>query len=92
MAEHVQGSSIFSPPQVTFTFQLGSEAFSVDSKLGNLSQQLAAVKEESMNILKDYITKHNVPTEVPDEPLEPSSEEEEDDKQNNPPKKSKKQK
>ncbi|KAI0489159.1 hypothetical protein KFK09_029001 [Dendrobium nobile] len=89
MTEHFQ-DSIFSAPRVKFTFLLGSEAFSVDSKTGKLSQQLAEMKEESMNILKEYITKHNVPNDVPDEPIEASSEEEGEEK--NPPKKSKKQK
>ncbi|EXC31030.1 hypothetical protein L484_021332 [Morus notabilis] len=47
---------------------------------GTLSEQLASVKEESMAILKDYITKYNVPNDVPNEPLEESSSGDEDEK------------
>uniref|UniRef100_A0A3Q7EM58 Uncharacterized protein n=1 Tax=Solanum lycopersicum TaxID=4081 RepID=A0A3Q7EM58_SOLLC len=63
-----------SPPQVKATFRLGSEAYSVEACKGILSEQLISMKEQSMTILKDYITKHNVPNEVPDEPEEFSSE------------------
>lgn len=51
--------------------------FALDQKQackGILSEQLISMKEQSMTILKDYITKHNVPNEVPDEPEEFSSE------------------
>ncbi|PKA46167.1 hypothetical protein AXF42_Ash015459 [Apostasia shenzhenica] len=78
------------PRLVKATFQLGSEVFPIDSKAGTtLSQQLAAMKESSMSILKEYITKHNVPNEVPDEPIEASSEDE-GQEVSNPSKKSKK--
>ncbi|KAA8549090.1 hypothetical protein F0562_000774 [Nyssa sinensis] len=43
---------------------------------GTLSEQLVSMKEESMGIMKDFITKHNVPNDVPDEPDEVSSEDE----------------
>ncbi|KAJ0967011.1 hypothetical protein J5N97_023928 [Dioscorea zingiberensis] len=79
-----------SKPRVKATFYLGSETYSVSSDTGLISQQLATMKVESMSILTGFITKHNVPNDVPDEPLEGSSEEESEEP-NNPPKKSKKQ-
>nr|KYP59465.1 hypothetical protein KK1_014901 [Cajanus cajan] len=66
-------------PQVKATFRLGSESYSVQTNKGSLSEQLVSLKEESMTILKDFITKHNVPHDVPDEPLEASSDDEDDD-------------
>ncbi|KAL2329502.1 hypothetical protein Fmac_017083 [Flemingia macrophylla] len=65
-------------PQVKATFQLGSESYSVQVTKGSLSEQLVSLKEESMTILKDFITKHNVPHDVPDEPLEASSDDDDD--------------
>ncbi|KAG9442717.1 hypothetical protein H6P81_018571 [Aristolochia fimbriata] len=65
--------------RVKVTFRLGSEVSSVNSTKGCLSDQLVTMKEGSMAILKDYITKHNVPTDVPDEPLEGTSEDESDE-------------
>lgn len=62
-------------PQVKATFQLGSETYSVHANKGILSEQLVTLKEESMSILKAYITKHNVPIDVPDEPDEVSEDE-----------------
>ncbi|XP_062234068.1 uncharacterized protein LOC133931242 [Phragmites australis] len=62
---------------------LGAESFAISSESGILSEQLAAMKEKSMVILKEYITKHNAPNE---------SEDEGETLVNNPPKKSKKQK
>lgn len=62
-----------SKPKVKATFGLGSESYSVQANKGSLSEQLVSLKEESMTILKDFITKHNVPHDVPDEPLEASS-------------------
>ncbi|KAG7951676.1 hypothetical protein I3843_12G019600 [Carya illinoinensis] len=41
-------------------------------RLGNLSEQLISMK---VSILKEFITKHNVPNDVPDELVESSSEE-----------------
>ncbi|XP_027161677.1 uncharacterized protein LOC113762425 [Coffea eugenioides] len=77
-----------SNPLVKATFKLGSETHSVDAKKGVLSEQLVSMKEQSMMVLKDYITKHNVPNDVPDEPEEVSS----DDEGEIPPVKSKKRK
>lgn len=62
-------------PLVRAAFRLGSETYSVSTSKGSLSQQLASMKEESMSILKEFITKHNVPTDVPDDLVESSSEE-----------------
>ncbi|XP_031495358.1 uncharacterized protein LOC116260951 [Nymphaea colorata] len=61
---------------VKVKLHLGSESFHVNVAKGLLSTQLSAMKEESMTILKDYITKHNVPNDVPDEVLESTSEDE----------------
>lgn len=63
-------------PQVKATFHLGSETYSVNADKGILSEQLVTLKEESMSILKAYITKHNVPIDVPDEADEVSEDEE----------------
>ena len=83
--------ALHSEPTVKATLCLGSELFSVNSETGILSEQLATMKEKSMCILKDYITKHNAPNDVPDEALEGSSGDESEEL-DNPPKKSKKQK
>lgn len=61
-------------PRVKATLCLGSENYSVNIDKGTLSEQLVSMKEESMSILKDFITKHNVPNDVPDELIESSSE------------------
>ncbi|KAI4301494.1 hypothetical protein L6164_034769 [Bauhinia variegata] len=70
------------PPksQVKSTFRLGAELYSVQANEGNasLSEQIVSLKEQSMSILKDFITKHNVPHEVPDDLVEPSSEDEDE--------------
>ncbi|KAJ1391429.1 hypothetical protein SESBI_36670 [Sesbania bispinosa] len=69
------------PPrvQVKATFRLGTESYSVQATKGlSLSEQLVSLKEESMAVLKDFITRHNVPQDVPDESLEPSSEDDDD--------------
>ncbi|KAL9239756.1 hypothetical protein vseg_014048 [Gypsophila vaccaria] len=58
---------------VKATIRLGSETYTVNGSTGVLSDQLVTMKEESMIILKDYITRHNAPADVPDEPLEGSS-------------------
>jgi len=65
-------------PQIKATFRLGSESYSVEPKKGSLSEQLVSLKEESMAILKEFITKHNVPHDVPDESLEASSDDDVD--------------
>ncbi|CAL9160480.1 unnamed protein product [Musa hybrid cultivar] len=82
--------AVDSKPRVKATLHLGSETFSVCSNAGILSQQLVTMKDQSMAILKDYITKNNAPNDVPDEVIEGSSDESEEDV-DNPPKKSKKQ-
>ncbi|KAL6873930.1 hypothetical protein ACP4OV_014012 [Aristida adscensionis] len=71
---------------------LGAESYAVSSESGILSEQLAAMKEKSMVILKEYITKHNAPNDVPDESVEGESDDEGETLVNKPPKKSKKQK
>ncbi|KAI3676578.1 hypothetical protein L1987_86189 [Smallanthus sonchifolius] len=63
-------------PVVKATLCLGSETHSIEACKGTLSEQLVFVKGESMNILKEFITKHNVPNDVPDEI---SSEDDDDD-------------
>ncbi|GMI66633.1 hypothetical protein HRI_000332600 [Hibiscus trionum] len=66
-------------PKVKATLRLGSELYTVNSKaVGAVSEQLSFMKEESMSILKEFITKHNVPNDVPDELLEGSSDDEEE--------------
>ncbi|XP_071721413.1 uncharacterized protein [Rutidosis leptorrhynchoides] len=54
-------------PVVKATIRLGSEAHTIEGCNGILSEQLIFLKVESMSILKEYITKHNVPNDVPDE-------------------------
>ncbi|XP_021757349.1 uncharacterized protein LOC110722390 [Chenopodium quinoa] len=61
------------PSYVRATIRLGSENYTVSGSSGRLSEQLVSMKEESMTILKEYITKTNAPADVPDEPLEGSS-------------------
>ncbi|CAN0929845.1 hypothetical protein LINGRAHAP2_LOCUS37301 [Linum grandiflorum] len=54
--------------RVKATFRLGSETHSVAApKGGTVSEELVSMKAESMRILKEFITKHNVPADVPDE-------------------------
>lgn len=64
---------------VKVEFKLGTESYTIDSIKGNtVLDQLVSMKEESMKILKDFITKHNVQDDdVPDQIL--SDEEEGDD-------------
>jgi hypothetical protein len=61
-------------PRVKAALRLGLENSSINIDKGTLSEQLVSMKEESMSILKDFITKHNVPNDVPDELIESSSE------------------
>lgn len=77
--------------RVKTSLNLGPETYLVNASKGTISEQLVSMKEESMSILKEFITKHNVPNDVPDEPLEGSSEDE-DEAPANPPAKSKKRK
>ena len=79
-------------PRAKASLVLGEESFTISSESGILSEQLATMKEKSMVILKDYITKHNAPNDVPDESIEGSSDDEGKVLAKNPPKKSKKQK
>jgi hypothetical protein len=44
-------------PRVQANLVLGGEPFSIGSESGVLSEQLAAMREKSMVILKEYITK-----------------------------------
>ncbi|KAK3020595.1 hypothetical protein RJ639_033561 [Escallonia herrerae] len=60
-------ATIFPSLRVKATLRLGSEVYPVHAKEGILSEQLVSMKCESMSILKDFITKHNVPNDVPDE-------------------------
>ncbi|CAJ1844163.1 unnamed protein product [Sphenostylis stenocarpa] len=76
--EEMETQSCDGKPQVKATFRLGSESYTVEAKKGSLSEQLVSLKEESMTILKDFITKHNVPHDVPDESLEAFSSEDDD--------------
>ncbi|CAE5959587.1 unnamed protein product [Arabidopsis arenosa] len=64
---------------VKVEFKLGTESYTIDSIKGDtVFDQLVSMKEESMKILKDFITKHNVQDDdVPDQIL--SDEEEGDD-------------
>ncbi|CAN6220064.1 unnamed protein product [Urochloa humidicola] len=79
-------------PRVKANLVLGAESFAISSEPGILSEQLAMMREKSMVILKEYITKHNAPNDVPDESLEDESDDEGEALVKNPPKKSKKQK
>lgn len=79
-------------PRVKANLVLGGESFAISSESGLLSEQLAAMREKSMVILKEYITKHNAPNDVPDESVEGESDGEDEALVKNPPKKSKKQK
>ncbi|KAL0397331.1 UNVERIFIED_CONTAM: hypothetical protein Scaly_0181500 [Sesamum calycinum] len=75
---------------VKATIHLGSETYFAQANKGLISEQLISVKEQSMSILKDFITKHNIPNDVPDEPEEISSEDEDEISPKPPVKKSKK--
>ncbi|XP_010461579.1 PREDICTED: uncharacterized protein LOC104758072 [Camelina sativa] len=63
-------------------FKLGTESYTIDSsnKGDTVLDQLVSMKVESMKILKDFITKHNVPDDdVPDQILSDDEEEGDDD-------------
>lgn len=67
-------------PYVKATLKLGSETYTVDASKGStISEELVSMKEKSMSILKEFITKHNVPNDVPDDLVESSSEDEEEE-------------
>ncbi|KAL3634401.1 hypothetical protein CASFOL_021455 [Castilleja foliolosa] len=78
---------------VKATIHLGSETYTAQpiNNDGLISEQLSSVKEQSMSFLKDFITKHNIPNDVPDEPEEISSEDDEEISPNGRVKKLKKQ-
>lgn len=66
---------------VKATLCLGEEKYFVDGTNIDgvlLSDQLVSMKQASMSILKEFITKHNIPADVPDEAVEEEEEEEED--------------
>ncbi|OVA19824.1 hypothetical protein BVC80_1689g11 [Macleaya cordata] len=65
--------------QVKATLCLGLEKHHINGTNAVLSEQLISMKRESMMILKDFITKHNIPNDVPDEAVEESSSEDDDD-------------
>ncbi|KAK4767525.1 hypothetical protein SAY86_015275 [Trapa natans] len=67
-------AQVASEALVKVSLRLGSESYSVTANEGTLSEQLVLMKEQSMGIFKEYITRHNVPTDVPDELVESSSE------------------
>ncbi|KAL8259160.1 hypothetical protein R6Q59_027113 [Mikania micrantha] len=66
METQIQDEPILSPA-VKATLCLGSETHKIEACKGILSDQLVYIKGESMNILKEFITNHNVPIDVPDE-------------------------
>ncbi|KAJ9171732.1 hypothetical protein P3X46_015051 [Hevea brasiliensis] len=66
-------------PGVKATLKLGSEIDSVDANKGStISEELISMKEKSTSALKEFIPKHNVPNDVPDDIVESSSEDEEE--------------
>ena len=71
-----ESNDLFPPKhRVRVTLCLGPATnYVVCKNEGVLSDQLVSMKEESMSILKEFITKHNVPNDVPDELVEGSSE------------------
>lgn len=80
-------------PLVKISFCLGSETHLVNTaNKGTLSEQLICMKEDCMAILKEYITKYNVPIDVPDELVEEASADEDDETTVKPQVKSKKKK
>ncbi|KAL6526647.1 hypothetical protein OROGR_015737 [Orobanche gracilis] len=65
--------------RVKVIIHLGPETYLAQANKGHLiSEQLNSVKEQSMSFLKDFITKHNIPSDIPDEPDEISSEDDDD--------------
>ncbi|KAK4742840.1 hypothetical protein SAY87_000841 [Trapa incisa] len=72
-------AQIASESLVKISLRLGSETYSVTTNGGTLSEQLVSMKEQSMGIFKEYITRHNVPNDVPDDELVESSSEDEDE-------------
>jgi hypothetical protein len=75
-------------PRVKANLVLGAESFAISSESGIISKQPATMKDKSMVILREYITKQNAPNDVPDG----GSDDEGEALVKNPSKKSKKQK
>ncbi|KMZ70334.1 hypothetical protein ZOSMA_1G03150 [Zostera marina] len=74
-----------SKARVKITLQLGSDELSVVPANGDqllLSQQIAAMKKETMDILKDFILKNQDPIDVPDETIEDAISEEDEETSN----------
>lgn len=90
MMEDQLPNDVSPAPRVKATIRLGSETYTAEASKGLISEQLASVREQSMSILKDFITKHNIPNDVPDELEEISSEDEDVISPKPPVKKSKK--
>ncbi|XP_057763684.1 uncharacterized protein LOC130984983 [Salvia miltiorrhiza] len=78
-----------STARVKVSLHLGSETYSAVASEGLISEQLTSVKEQSMSILKDFITKNNIPNDVPDDPEEISSDDDDEVSAKPPVKKSK---
>ncbi|KAF4359485.1 hypothetical protein F8388_001529 [Cannabis sativa] len=64
MEVQVKDTVLTPTPLVKVSFSLGSETYSANANNGTLSEQLVSLKEASMSILKEYITKHNVPNDL----------------------------
>ena len=86
-----QGLDKAPQPSVKASLSLGSEKYDFTGfeHDGLLSDRLVKLKEQCMSTFKDYLVCHNVPTDVPDE-VQESSSEEEDSKPCKLPKRSKK--
>ncbi|KAL9992107.1 hypothetical protein Hdeb2414_s1225g00993891 [Helianthus debilis subsp. tardiflorus] len=69
----------FLNPAVKATLCLGSETHTIEACKGILSDQLVYIKGESMSVLKEFITKHNVPNDVPDEIVSEGDADDDDD-------------
>ncbi|KAI3930767.1 hypothetical protein MKX01_037213 [Papaver californicum] len=64
------------------TLCLGEKKYFVDGTNIDgvlLSDQLVSMKQASMSILKEFITKHNIPADVPDEAVKEEEEEDNGD-------------
>ncbi|VVA92674.1 unnamed protein product [Arabis nemorensis] len=69
--------SIPAKPLVKVAFRLGTESYTIDANKGTtVLEQLVSMKEESMRILKEFITNHNVSDDVADDVVESLSDDE----------------
>ncbi|KAM0064140.1 hypothetical protein Hdeb2414_s0003g00099301 [Helianthus debilis subsp. tardiflorus] len=68
MDMQMQDEPILSP-LVKATFSLGSEMHTIEACKGIISDQLVYIKGESISVLKEFITNHNVLNDVPGEIL-----------------------